>query len=122
MMGRFFILLSVLTYALSAVAQNQTAAGTWNGGISTPGVEISVVVNLQQKEDRSWTGTIDIPMQGAQGLPLVNITVEGRSISFSINGVPGNPTFKGMLADDGSTIGGDLTQGPATFPFKLTRK
>ena len=120
-MGRFFILLVVSASALSAVAQSQTAAGTWNGGISTPGVELSVSVNLQPKEDHSWTGTIDIPMQGAKGPVLTNITVEGTSISFSINGVPGNPTFKGILADDGRTIAGDFSQGPAKFPFKLTR-
>src|SRR5215831_16979749 len=103
MMKRFFILLAVGAYTLSAVAQNRTAAGAWNGGISTPGVELSVIVNLQQKEDHSWTGTIDIPMQGAKGLALTDIAV-GKSVSFSITGVPGNPTFKGMLADDGRTI------------------
>ena len=120
-MGRFFIVLAISTCAVSALAQNQTAAGAWTGGISTPGVELSVIVNLQQKEDHSWTGTIDIPMQGAKGLALTDITVEGPSISFSINGVPGNPTVKGTLADDGRTIAGDFSQGPAKFPFKLTR-
>ena len=120
-MRRFFILLAVAACALSAVAQNRTAAGAWNGSISTPGVELSVIVNLQQKEDHSWTGTIDIPMQGAKGLALTDIAVEGKSVSFSITGVPGNPTFKGMLADDGRTIAGDFSQGPAKFPFKLTR-
>jgi pimeloyl-ACP methyl ester carboxylesterase len=115
------VLLALLLYALSAAAQNRTAAGAWDGTIATPGLELRVIVNLQQKDDRSWAGTIDIPMQGAKALPLTNITVEGASISFSITGIPGDPTFKGTLADDGSTIAGDFTQGPAKFPFKLTR-
>ena len=115
------VLLPLSLYALSTAAQNRTAAGTWDGTIATPGVELRVIVSLQQKEDRSWFGTVDIPMQGAKALPLTNITVEGASVSFSITGVPGNPTFKGTLAEDGGTIAGDFSQGPAKFPFKLTR-
>ena len=115
------VLLALSLYALSTAAQNRTAVGTWDGTIATPGVELRVIVSLQQKEDRSWSGTVDIPMQGAKALPLTNITVEGASVSFSITGVPGNPTFKGTLAEDGGTITGDFTQGPAKFPFKLTR-
>ena len=120
-MRRFFILLAVLACALSAVAQNQTAAGAWTGGISTPAGELSVIVNLQQREDHSWTGTIDIPTQGAKGVALTNLTVDGTSISFSITGAPGNPTFTGTLANDGRTITGNFTQGPVELPFKLTR-
>jgi len=115
------VLLALSLYALSTAAQNRTAAGTWDGTIATPGVELRVIVSLQQKEDRTWSGTVDIPMQGAKALSLTNITVEGASVSFSITGVPGNPTFKGTLAEDGGTITGDFTQGPAKFPFKLTR-
>ena len=115
------VLLPLSLYALSTAAQNRTAAGTWDGTIATPGVELRVIVSLQQNEDRTWSGTVDIPMQGAKALSLTNITVEGASVSFSITGVPGNPTFKGTLAEDRGTITGDFTQGPAKFPFKLTR-
>lgn len=120
-MRRPFLLLIVLAGALSAAAQGRTAAGLWNGAISTPGVELRVIVNLQQKDDRSWTGTIDIPMQNAKGVPLANIMVEGASVSFTITGGPGNPVFNGMFSEDGNTISGDFAQGPAKFPFKLAR-
>src|SRR5262245_25306858 len=115
------VLLALSLYALSTAAQNRSAAGTWDGSIATPGVELRVIVSLQQKEDRSWSGTVDIPMQGAKALPLTNIIVEGASVSFSIIGVPGDPTFKGKLAEYGGTISGYFSQGPAKFPFKLTR-
>src|SRR5262245_41569228 len=83
-MRRFFILLAVAACALSAVAQNRTAAGAWNGGISTPGVELSVIVNLQQKEDHSWTGTIDIPMPSCER-PGADRHRRRRKISFLFN-------------------------------------
>jgi len=60
------VLLAVSLYTLSTAAQNRNAAGTWDGTIATPGAELRVIVSLQQKEDRSWSGTVDIPMQGAK--------------------------------------------------------
>jgi pimeloyl-ACP methyl ester carboxylesterase len=119
-MKQLCVILAILTVALPARAQNRGAAGTWGGSIAMPGEEVGVLVTLQQKEDRSWTGTIDIPMQGAKGLALMNITVEGAVLSFSMTSVSGN-TFKGTLADDGGTIAGDLIQGLVKFPFKLVR-
>jgi hypothetical protein len=38
-----------------------------------------------------------------------------------MKGAPGEPTFTGSLSADGKSMSGDFTQGPATFPFKLSR-
>jgi hypothetical protein len=86
--------------AASAVAQNRATAGVWNGAISLPGTELVVSVSLQQKDDGTWSGITDIPAQDAKGLPLSNIAIEAASISFSIAGIPGNPSFKGKLSED----------------------
>ena len=69
-------------------------------------------------------GTIDIPAQGAKGLPLSEIHVaeegEGMRVTFSIRGVPGNPTFDGTLQD--GVINGTFSQGGVTFGFRLSRE
>ena len=69
-------------------------------------------------------GTIDIPAQGAKGLPLSEIHVaeadEGMRVKFSIRGVPGNPTFDGTLQD--GVINGTFSQGGVTFGFRLSRE
>ena len=106
---------------LSAPAQTHSAAGVWDGAISTPGADLHVIVTLQQKDDKSWSGAIDIPMQNAKAIPLTKIAIDGASVAFSIPGAPGDPTFTGKLSDDGQTISGDFTQGPGKFPFKLER-
>jgi hypothetical protein len=41
-------------------------------------------------------------------------------VSFAIQGVPGNPQFKGVVKD-GKTLSGDFSQGGGTMPFALTR-
>lgn len=116
--------LALLAVALQgpAVARAQSeAAGQWEGAIETPGTELGVIVDLSVDADGAWSGEIDIPVQGAEDLPLSGITVDGRSVRFSIRGIPGDPTFDGMLSDDGSSITGDFTQGGQTFPFHLAR-
>jgi pimeloyl-ACP methyl ester carboxylesterase len=70
--------------------------------------------------DGGWKGAIDIPQQGAKGLPLEKIAVEGDHARFSISGVPGDPTFDGKL--ENGAIKGTFTQGQASLAFHLGRE
>jgi CubicO group peptidase (beta-lactamase class C family) len=97
-------------------------AGHWEGTISVSGVELGVLIDFSEKEDKTWTGDIDIPLQGAKDLPLVDITVEGYDVTFDIKDVPGNPSFDGKLSEDGFTLSGDFTQNDQSYPFALKRK
>jgi pimeloyl-ACP methyl ester carboxylesterase len=98
------------------------ALGHWEGVIQVPGIELRVLIDLSQK-DNALAGTIDIPQQGAKGLPLDAVALpaeaEGK-IHFAIRGVPGAPTFDGTLA--GSEIKGIFSQGGQSFPFHLGRE
>jgi pimeloyl-ACP methyl ester carboxylesterase len=94
-------------------------AGHWEGSIALPGQELGIVVDLSQA-DGQWSGTIDIPMQGAKGLALEGIAVTGEALEFAIAGVPGTPTFKGNL--EAAEIKGTFTQGTYSFPFRLGRE
>jgi uncharacterized protein len=110
------IMLSVLAPSSWAAAD---FAGHWEGSISVPNQELGVLVDLSQA-DGKWSGTIDIPMQGAKGLALEGVTVTGDAIVFAIAGVPGAPTFKGDL--EAAEIKGTFTQGTYSFPFRLGRE
>lgn len=92
--------------------------GAWNGAIQLPGLALKVGVVITRGE-AGLGGTIDIPDQGARGVPLDAISVDGENVSFRLAGVPGEPTFKGTLAGD--TITGTFSQGPQSFPFELER-
>lgn len=105
----------------SSDAQTAGVAGHWEGSIETPGQALVVMVDLEQT-DGTWSGTIDIPAQGADGLPLSDVGVDADSgaVRFTIQGVPGEPTFEGTLA--GGEIAGEFRQGPARLPFRLGRE
>ena len=116
-------LLSVVGLAvLGAASAAAEVEGHWEGRIEIPGAPLDVKVDLA-RDGEAWRGTIDIPAQGAQGLPLFRIQVRGEGeqrVEFVIRGVPGAPTFKGRLA--GGEISGRFEQGGASFPFRLGRE
>lgn len=112
---------AALGMATQAAAE---ADGRWEGHIEIPGAPLLVKVVLEREAD-AWQGTIDIPAQGAEALPLFRISVGNagdgaQRVEFAIRGVPGGPTFRGRL--EGGEILGEFEQGGATFPFKLGRQ
>lgn len=93
-------------------------AGHWEGDITLPGVEMTFMVDFKY-ENGTWSGTMDIPMQGAKDLSLSDVKIEGTGIEFALR-VPGNPIWRGTLAE--GRIEGELTQSGMTFPFYLGRE
>ncbi len=113
---------SLLTAVFVAVATLPVLAGSiegsWTGAVQLPSGQLNCSTHFKQ-DGGDWNGTIDIPQQGAKGLPLSDISVDGNSVSFKIGGIPGDPTFSGTLSAEGTAIEGDFSQGGQTFPFKL---
>lgn len=100
----------------------QRQAGYWDGGITLPGMELKVQVDLSQSGTNGWIGKINIPAQGVRKLKLAQVKVEGDSASFVMEGIPGNPMFAGKLSGDAKFLSGDFTQNGQKFPFKLEKK
>ena len=104
-----------------AAAAPADVAGHWEGAITLPTAALGIRVDLSRSGE-SWQGTIDIPVQNLRGFKLDPMKVDGPTIAFAMPGIPGDPQFAGRLAEDGSSITGDFSQGGGTFPFKLERK
>jgi pimeloyl-ACP methyl ester carboxylesterase len=118
------LVVAVVTGGMPARTSAQapaTAAGQWAGQISLPPGPLAIAVVLNVDPSGAWSGTIDIPAQGAKGLKLSNIVVDNRAVAFTIAGLPGDPRFAGALSDDGQAIAGTFSQGGATLSFDLKR-
>ena len=112
---------SVLVALIFALAQPAAGpSGHWEGAIQIPGQELKIEIDLAPRGEK-WEGTIAIPAQGRKGFPLSAITVQGESVSFAMNGVPGNPQFKGTVSKDAKSLSGEFSQGGGTIPFAVTR-
>jgi CubicO group peptidase (beta-lactamase class C family) len=116
--GTTLVIVALLVAGIAAADSTAGIAGRWEGAIEIPGAKLEGQIDLQSSDD-GWTGMISIPAQNARDLPLTDITVDGTTVGFSIEGVPGDPTFKGAL--EGDVLAGEFTQGGQTFPFRLSR-
>src|SRR5262245_52316613 len=96
-------------------------SGHWEGAIQVPQKELGIEVDLARNDKGEWTGTINVPTQNLKNLLLIDVSVSGGSVNFSMKAVAGNPSFRGNLSSDRKTISGDFTQGGASLQFKLTR-
>jgi hypothetical protein len=103
------------------LSQSPTAAsGHWSGAIEVPGQPIGIEVDLALVSDK-WEGAISIPVQKLEAFPLSDVAVIAASVGFAMKGVPGDPTFRGTIGEDGKSIAGDFSQGGGKIPFRMTR-
>ena len=68
------LVVMAIMVSLSVSYAEDRVVGHWEGQIDIPGQPITVKVDLAIN-DSDWRGTIDIPTQGAKGLPLSDIHV-----------------------------------------------
>ncbi len=93
-------------------------AGHWEGDIQILGQSLTIRVDLSAAGD-SLRGTIDIPQQGAAGLPLRSVRRAGSALSFELPAGPGLATFDGTVLGDSAW--GVFRQAGMTGSFHLRR-
>lgn len=98
-----------------AQAETHPLSGRWEGAITVGGPSIRVVFRV----DASGAAVMDSPDQGANGIAVQSVTLEGDQATFVIPAVGGR--FEGARSADGGTLDGALIQGAARMPVVLTR-
>jgi pimeloyl-ACP methyl ester carboxylesterase len=94
--------------------------GTWAGTLSVPnGGSLRLAFNVTRQEDGTLSATMDSPDQGALGIPMDGVTLDGDTIRFTIAAVQGE--YAGVLSEDGNGLSGLWKQGPMALPLDLER-
>jgi autotransporter translocation and assembly factor TamB len=121
-----FTLLTLLVVSLVAApatarAQSVDPSGHWEGAITIPGSEIPFQVDLSKNAQGKFVATYSRPENNLNGLPLANVSLDGRAINFELT-VDGSVKFYGTVNGDGTTIAGDVTArlGNAAFSMRRT--
>jgi pimeloyl-ACP methyl ester carboxylesterase len=110
----------------SPVVSQPTAAqasveGEWRGTLEIAGVgKLRLVVKLKRQAGR-LTGALDSPDQGANDLPLAEVTYADRVLRFVLPTPEAPGVYEGALGADGTEIEGYWSQGGARRPLDLTR-
>jgi hypothetical protein len=119
---RLMIAALLLLSASSLSAQTAVdPSGHWEGTIQAPNMEMKIEIDLAKNAKGVLAGTFGHPAQGVKGLPLPTVAVDGRSVRFVVKGGPQVSTFVGVLAADGKSMTGEVSQGAESVPFSLTR-
>src|SRR5690554_1166148 len=108
------VLLAIVLVTMSVKAQS--IAGDWKGTLSVQGIDLELVFHLAG-ENGSLTGTMDVPMQGATGIPVDVIEQTGNELKLGVSAA--QITYKGVL--QGDSITGNYEQAGMTLPLTLKR-
>lgn len=93
--------------------------GRWQGVMDAgPQGEITMVFEVSRNDSGVLTSTLDVPTQGAAGIPTGETTFAHDTLTITVPAVQGR--YQGVLSEDGALVG-TWSQGPASLPLTLSR-
>lgn len=92
--------------------------GIWSGALKIQGQSLALVFNIALDKGR-LAATMDSPDQGAKGIPVSAIVLEGAKVRIESKAVRG--VFAGELSADRLRIEGTWSQGTAAFPLAVEK-
>lgn len=118
-MKLFLATFLLMLMSTSQIFSQNSLQGIWEGGITVPGGQLKIIFKIDKTSD-GYSGTLDIPQQGAIGLNLDPISQTGDSVSltFSVGQITG--LFTGNF-DSYTQISGNYSQGGPSTPFSVKR-
>ncbi|MGC4054618.1 MAG: alpha/beta fold hydrolase [Paludibaculum sp.] len=100
--------LIVLT-CLLAVGQKPGIEGSWEAPVQAGSAVVHLRVHVTKAADGSLAAKMDVPEQGAFGLPLNNVTYTAGTFHWEMQAI--KATFEGKLQEAGDEILGVFKQG-----------
>ncbi len=94
----------------------------WQGVLDTGQGKLRLVLHISKAADGKYTGSVDSPDQGIDGLPIDAVVWKDGSLRFDVPMVAG--VYEGKISGDASEISGQWSQQGHTLPlsFKLAQK
>jgi putative CocE/NonD family hydrolase len=113
-----FGLVSLLFATSSATAQDAT--GDWHALMDAGNFQFRFTVHVSEAEDGSYSATLDVPAQGADGVPLDEFTVENGAVTWGF--ARANVEYEGFVDPAFTRMNGTFTQGGQKFPLNFGRE
>ncbi len=109
-------ILFVILILISMTQVHAQIKGSWKGDIEAEGTKLSLTFHIND-DNGKLSATLDIPAQGAAGIPLDKVTFESPAVTLGISAA--GMTYSGTL--EGDNIKGTLKQGGQALPLTLAR-
>jgi pimeloyl-ACP methyl ester carboxylesterase len=110
------LLLTLAACALVAAAGDAPFAGDWMGSLDINGKPLRIALHLKHDDGR-WSGTFDSPDQGASGIPMDQVEVDGNKLVWKM--VAAGIVYEGSVDTATGAISGTLLQGGGKLPLQF---
>jgi pimeloyl-ACP methyl ester carboxylesterase len=112
--NKILTLMALLTLGQAALAD---LSGDWEGVLEVNGMQLPLVLHLEQT-DGGASGTLDSPAQGAMGMPMSRLEMDGDRLLFELSDI--GVHYEGQFEASNDTITGKFIQG-GVFDLSFTR-
>ena len=112
----WIILLTLVSFLVAIHAQEIMSSENWAGVIMLGTQKLNIGFKVKASTDGKYTGTMDVPAQGAKNIPVEITKNDGDSLCISITAL--RATYKGRKASSES-IEGRFTQNGMPFPMNM---
>lgn len=117
-MPLFLLTLTAFCGAAEPKPDNKPSlVGVWQGTLKVQAIELRVVLRIAAEGD-GYKATLDSPDQGAKGIPVSRVLLEGDIVKLDMKTI--KASFEGTLADDRQSIAGKWSQA-GTLPLEFKR-
>jgi dipeptidyl aminopeptidase/acylaminoacyl peptidase len=113
MKTKILLTISLLLIMMTVKAQ---ITGDWKGALNVQGMEMEVIFHISNA-DGTYSTTLDIPLQGASGIPVETTQFEDNQLTIASTQL--GFTYKGTSA--GTSIEGSFEQAGMSLPLNLTK-
>ena len=92
--------------------------GHWQGSLRAGPSELRLVLHVDQADGADYVATIDSIDQGANGIPVSQVTFTNGAVSLELAVI--NATYSAQISGDGAELQGSWKQGPidSTLVFR----
>jgi hypothetical protein len=111
------LIFAALAAAATLGAQTENILGDWVGTLRPGADEIHLTLHISAADKGALKATMDSAEQGANGVPITAIALEGSKLTFAVDSVHG--TYDGTVT--ATAIQGTWSQGQP-MPLTFTRK
>lgn len=118
-----FTLLCLLAAQLQAQPIQQASPnlqGSWLGTLKVGSTQLRLQFNFTQDPQQHYSATMDSIDQGASGLPINRVTLQGQALTLEIK--VAQAVFQGTYQAKPEQIQGQWQQGGQSFELVLTRQ
>ena len=93
--------------------------GRWQGTLAVGDVQLRLVFEVSESEEGELVATLDSPDQGATGIPVDAVELEGDTVRFDLHAM--GAVYAGRLNEERTVVTGEWRQSGRVFPLEIER-